>query len=165
MGIVIKDDSLKLSLFIFIFSMTGMYILAFTIPDTQFTQTNLMISISIFVLPVLYKTLPFVNEKNEILINDDGIRRQWGDEIIEIKWSSNVVVEKTFIDFYDKRQAESSWQRYIGAIFNVLIENPLTIVAKVIYHLFKSGLKDYKFFDTIIIREGENMIAILINNH
>lgn len=163
--IVIKDVSRKWSLFLFMFSMFCLYIVVLTIPDTQFTQTNLIISVSIFVLPVLYKSLPLINEKNEIILSGNQIIRQWGESTKKITWSSNVIVEKSFIDFFDKQQADASWQRYVGAVFNIFIEHPLSIVGKVILHLLNNGLSGYRFFDTLVIRDGEEMIAILITNN
>lgn len=163
--IVIKDDSRKLSLFLFIFSMFIMYLAGLTYPNSHFTQTNLIISVSIFVLPVLYKSLPLINEKNEIILSGNQIIRQWGESTKKITWSSNVNVEKSFIDFFDKQQADDSWQRYLGAIFNILLNHPFSLIAKPIYYLFKNELSAYKFFDTFIFRDGEEMIAILITNN
>lgn len=163
--IVIKDLSRKWSLFLFLFSMFIMYLIALTYPNSHFTQTNLMISISIFVLPVLYKSLSQLNQKSEITITSTKIIRSWGDYTKELTWSSNQSVKKSFIDFFDKQQADASWQRYIGAVFNIFIEHPLSIIGKIILHLFYNGLSGYKFFDTLVIRDGEEMIAILITNN
>lgn len=163
--IVIKDDSRKWSLFLFIFSMFIMYLAGLTYPNSHFTQTNLIISISIFVLPVLYTSLPLINEKNEIILSGNQTIRQWGKSTKKITWSSNVIVEKSFIDFFDKQQADTSWQRYIGAVFNLFIEHPFSIVGKVIFHLFTNGLSAYRFFDTFVIHDGDEMIAILITNN
>ena len=162
--IVIKDDTRKLSLFLFIFSMFIMYLAGLMYPNSHFTQTNLIISISIFVLPVLYKSLPLINDKNEVILSGNQIVRQWGKSEIGIRWSSNIIIEKSFIDFFDKQQADASWQRYLCAIFNILLNHPFSFIAKPIYYLLKNGLEEYRFFDTFIIRDGEEMIAILITN-
>ena len=53
--IVIKDDTRKLSLFLFIFSMFIMYLAGLMYTNSHFTQTNLIISISIFIGFSLYR--------------------------------------------------------------------------------------------------------------
>lgn len=163
--ILIKDDSRQLSLWLYITFAMLIYSYALLNPGSHFTQTNLMISVSIFALPVLYKTLPLLNEKSEIILTNNQIIRHWGGITTEIIWSPNVVVEKSFIDFFDKQQADVSWQRYLGAVFNILVIHPLSFIAKPIYHLYKNGLSAYRFFDTIVVRDGEEMIAIFITNN
>lgn len=142
-----------------------MYTAGLIYPSSHFTQTNLIISISIFVLPVLYKTWPVMNENSKVILTNNQIIRHWEGATTEITWSSDVIVEKSFIDFFDKQQADASWQRYLGAVFNVLLEHPLSFIAKPIYHLYKNGLSAYRLFDTIVVRDGEEMIAILITNN
>lgn len=164
--IVIKDYARSMSLWLFVVFVLVLYSLALVLPSSQFTFTNLAISVSIFVLPILYKSWPIIHENSEIILTNNHITRHWGDKVDGIAWSPDINVEKSFIDFFDKHQADASWQRYIGAIFNVVCLHPISLVAKVFYHFYRNGLNSYRFFDTIVIRDGEEMITILItNNH
>lgn len=163
--VVIKDDSRQLSLWLYIVFVILIYSYVLLNPTSHFTQTNLMISVSIFVLPVLYKSWPLLQEESIITLANTRIIRQWGEVTNEVQWSSNIIVEKSFIDFFDKQQADASWQKYLGFLFNIFCLHPLLIFTKIIYHLVKNGLNSYRFFDTIVIRDGEEMIAILITNN
>jgi hypothetical protein len=161
----IKDDSRQLSLWLYIVFAILIYSYVLLNPNSHFTQINLMISISIFVLPVLYKSLPLLHEESIITLSNTQIIRQWGESTNALRWSSNVIIEKSFIDFFDKQQADASWQKYFGFLFNILFLHPLLIFTKIIYHLVKNGLNAYRFFDTFVFHDGDVMVAILITNN
>lgn len=78
-------------------------------------------------------------------------------------------IYKTFENFYHKSQKIPD---YCKETILVLLTIPVAIleiiwviVWKFIYNLFKNGLKDYRFFDSIIILQDDKLINILPNSN
>ncbi len=163
--IVILDSSHKLSLWLFFLFALSLYSYVLLKPTSHFTYSNLVISTAIFIFPVLFKSLSLLRQEQKIILTNTTIIRQWGNDIIEINWSKNTTTQKSFIDFFDQRQTETNWQKYLGALLNVVYLHPLLLIGKFLYHFHKSRLSSYRLFDTLIIEDHGKTIAILIDNN
>lgn len=163
--IVILDSSHKLSLWLFFLFALSLYSYMLLKPTSHFTYSNLVISTAIFVFPVLFKSLSLLRQEQKIILKNNTVIRQWGNNIIEINWSKNTTTQKSFIDFFDQRQTETSWQKYLGALLNVIYLHPLLLIGKFLYNFYQNRLSSYRLFDTLIIQDNEKMIAIVIDNN
>jgi hypothetical protein len=150
--IEVTDDAHNISLWNYAVLLILAYMVVLNIPNTEFTVTNLFISLSIFVIPVLYTSIP--------LILQEKIERRWGEEVILIDLKKDFELSKAFIDYYDSRQADESWQKYLGAFFNLLLFHPVMLISKSLYQLYQNDSKKIRLYDNLIVRQGEIVITI-----
>lgn len=108
--------------------------------------------------------------KRKIELNDDKIKFMQENFVIEeINLQEKFEIYKTFENFYHKSQKihaifELFYFRII-AIISSTIGLMLILIIKFCYNLFKNGLKDYRFFDSIIILQDDKLINILPNSN
>jgi hypothetical protein len=158
--IEVTDDAHNISLWNYAVLLILAYMVVLNIPNTEFTVTNLFISLSIFVIPVLYTSIPLILQENKIYLDDEKIERRWGEEVILIDLKKDFELSKAFIDYYDSRQADESWQKYLGAFFNLLLFHPVMLISKSLYQLYQNDSKKIRLYDNLIVRQGEIVITI-----
>lgn len=158
--IEVIDDAHNVSLWNYAVLLTLAYMVVLNIPNTEFTVTNLFISLSIFVIPVLYTSIPLILQENKIYLDDDKIERRWGEEVVLIDLKKDFELSKAFIDYYDSRQADESWQKYLGAFFNLLLFHPVMLISKSLYQLYQNDSKRIRLYDNLIISQDKTVITI-----
>ncbi len=119
-------------------------------------------AIFIVMIPGLVYYFQIKKAKRKIILTSKSIIFKEGDNTIEnIEVNSIKSVQRTFNDYYIKNQKAGELESlfiFVFLIFNL----PIQLMNKFLFHLFKDGIKSYKFFDSIIIFDDkENFINIL----
>ena len=92
--IEVTDDAHNVSLWNYAVLLILAYMVVLNIPNTEFTVTNLFISLSIFVIPVLYTSIPLILQENKIYLDDEKIERRWGEEVVLIDLKKDFELSK-----------------------------------------------------------------------
>jgi len=119
-------------------------------------------AIFVVVIPGVVYYFQIKKAKRKIILTNENIIFKEGDAIItNIKVNHIESVKRTFNDYYMKNQKAGDLESLF--IFAFLVFNvPILLMNKFLFHLFKGGIKSYKFFDSIIIFDDkENFINIL----
>ena len=71
-------------------------------------------------------------------------------------------VKKGFQDYYTKKQEHSDIAKMILILIYplVLVMQSLMIITKTVFQIYKKGISNYKFFDSVMIFEEETLINI-----
>lgn len=107
-----------------------------------------------------------VLKKRMIVCYDNKIVRQWGDELLEISLENIVIIKKSFIDYYDKKQEAIPIVKPILFLLSPLMAI-LHIFVLVIKYVFKksNNFSYTPIMDTLVVfSKDDAMIGIFISN-
>lgn len=106
-----------------------------------------------------------IKKHKKIIFQNNSIVREWNDDKLEIKCSDIKNIQKSFIDFYNKKQEALDLYRpiyYLLLPLSILLQHPVLIVVKYFYKVVK-GFSNRSLFDTIVIFDkNEEMIAVFL---
>lgn len=167
--IVIKDAN---TVFMFLILFPGSIIFTILIFIFNYENMTSKLYINLFILmPVVvwFYVKPYLKYKDSryIKIYNNKIDFIQDNELLEtIKLDEKFTVYKSFEDFYHKSQKQNI---YIEIIWLIIL--PITIcnymlllLSKFFYRLYKSGLKNYRLYDCIIISQDDKIINIYFNS-
>jgi len=164
--IVIKDyNSLFLALFAFSFVPVMIFIYIYNPGGTSEGSLfrNIIIIIPLMMYPY-FRGYFKARGKRKIIFLNEKIKFFHEDILLEeIELSKVTEVRKTYSNLYHKSQLEGDFGKIISYIVFpfAIMSHLILIFNKYLFHIYKDGKKSYRFFDAIIIFEGEKFINIL----
>jgi len=125
-------------------------------------SVHFFILIPLYILPS-FKRVGKTIGKRYIKLTEDSITFLENENVIEkINIEDINKVNRTYHDYYHLSQKHNS--SILGKILNIIVIPAYQIILifnKFLFHLKMNGLKNYKFFDSIILFSNENFITIL----
>jgi len=107
----------------------------------------------------------FSGRKRSVKLSNNKIEFLQADNIIEsINLDEKFEIYKTFDDYYHKSQNLSNLQKKVKWISVVLLwiaYYPFFLLSKILFYFFKTKGTFYKFYDCIIIFQGDKVLNIL----
>jgi hypothetical protein len=107
----------------------------------------------------------FSGRKRSVKLSNNKIEFLQADNIIEsINLDEKFEIYKTFDDYYHKSQNLSDFQKKVKWISVVLLwiaYYPFFLLSKILFYFFKTKGTFYKFYDCIIIFQGDKVLNIL----
>ena len=107
----------------------------------------------------------FSGRKRSVKLSNNKIEFLQADNIIEsINLDEKFEIYKTFDDYYHKSQNLSNLQKKVKWISVVLLwiaYYPFFLLSKILFYFFKTRGTFYKFYDCIIIFQGDKVLNIL----
>ena len=107
----------------------------------------------------------FSGRKRSVKLSNNKIEFLQADNIIEsINLDEKFDIYKTFDDYYHKSQNLSDFQKKVKWISVVLLwiaYYPFFLLSKILFYFFKTKGTFYKFYDCIIIFQGDKVLNIL----
>jgi len=106
-------------------------------------------------LPIITFYFQMKKSKRTIILNENQIFFKENETVLEqIELKHIDSIHRTFNDYYIKNQEVEDWSVILILVF-LPINLAIHLINKFLFHLYKSGLKNYKFFDSIIIFDDE----------
>ena len=102
--------------------------------------------------------------KRKIIFTNQTISFLHEHQTLEKIETNNITdVRKTYKDLYHKSQCENLLGKIISIIFFplALLTHSFLIFNKFIFHIYKNGIKSYRFYDAIMVFEDKKFINIL----
>ena len=107
----------------------------------------------------------FSGRKRSVKLSNNKIEFLQADNIIEsINLDEKFEIYKTFDGYYHKSQNLSDFQKKVKWISVVLLwiaYYPFFLLSKILFYFFKTKGTFYKFYDCIIIFQGDKVLNIL----
>ena len=164
--IIIEDYN---SLFLALFTLSVIPIMIYvymynpggTSEDSLFR--NMIIIIPIMMFPYIagyFKS----RGKRKIVLNNETISFLHENQILEkININQITDIRRTYRDIYHKSQYEGYFGKFLSLIFFpfALLMHFVLLINKLIFHIYKDGIKSYRFYDAIIVYEEGKFINIL----
>lgn len=158
--IVIEDYNY---IFYVLYVIWGGIIIAYMYLINPFGNTNhisknfwFMHFIVMSALPIITFYFQMKKSKRSIILNENDILFKENETVLErIELKNIESIHRTFNDYYRKNQEVEDWS--VILIFAFLpINLTIHLINKFLFHLYKNGLKNYKFFDSIIIFDDKS---------
>jgi hypothetical protein len=124
---------------------------------------NMIIIIPIMMYPYFMGYFK-AKRKRRIILSNQTIQSLHEDIVLEnIELYKITDIRKTYSDLYHKSQYASEFGKLMSYLIFpiVFLGHLILILNKFLFHIYKNGVKSYRFFDAIIIFEKEKFINIL----
>ena len=158
--LIINDYNPLITFYTFIFLITPIVLaIAFYDGEHFYRYVLSLVAFGSFSFRVYMKT----KGKRKIILKNSEITYMHEDMLLESILISNITsVKKGFQDFYTKKQEQSDLATMILILVYPLelLMQSLMIITKTVFKIYKKGISNYRFFDSVIIFEDEVLINI-----
>lgn len=115
-------------------------------------------------LPIITFYFQMKKSKRTIVLNENDILFKENETLLErIELKNIESIHRTFNDYYRKNQEVEDWSVILIFVF-LPINLSIHLINKFLFHLYKSRLRNYKFFDSIIIFDNEGRFINIMPN-